>query len=107
MSRSAAELPDRIQTVLFSATLPSSIETLTSTLREGHSCYRQERAAVPETVRHYALRAADDGVDDRLCGLLRRLLEGYGRGDAAGSPGGIVFCNTREQTDDVADMLYR
>ncbi|KAK3246737.1 hypothetical protein CYMTET_43743 [Cymbomonas tetramitiformis] len=101
-------LPRKRQSLLFSATLSPSIRDLArDTLKEDSTFVGVVDSAIPDTVTHYALRVStcdrnerfSNEKYDKLLSLVRALCEG-------GEPG-IIFCNTRDRTDEVSQALHR
>jgi len=93
-----AESPESRSTWLFSATMPGAIASLTrECMSNTETIQVGKRNQGAENVEHsYYLTRPDQRFP-----ALRRLL------DAAGNPYAIVFCNTRVDTQEVADELLR
>ncbi len=93
----ASAVPPDHQTLLFSATFPEAVRTLSTT-------YQREalhvEVAAEDVTQRIDQRIYDVGRDDRVPALIRIL--GHHRPESA-----IIFCNHRETCDDVAGALSR
>ncbi|ROT99724.1 ATP-dependent RNA helicase DbpA [Marinobacter sp. R17] len=91
-----AEMPAQRQTLLFSATYPDEIQTIAERVMHHPERVEVETHQSDQTIRQRFYPVRDDA--QRLEGL--RLLLMKHRPDSA-----IVFCNTKRETDEVADAL--
>ena len=93
-----SEAPEERKTWLFSATMPDAISRLTKDfMRNPHMVQVGKRNQGAQNVEHAYFLVRNE---QRFLAL-RRLL------DWAGNPYGIVFCNTKKETQEVADELLR
>jgi len=91
-------LPPLRQTLMFSATMPPEIRRLANTILHNAKEIRVTPPASPaDTVEHFLVRATARGK--------RRLLEGFLRTEAVRN--GLVFCNRKRDTADLARALAR
>jgi len=102
-------LPTKRQTLLFSATFPPALTSLTQTLQPNYFSFRPEQATIPDTVEHFAVKIRSEDSEElysveKMDELQRLLLDLCANEDAQG---GIIFCNTRDRTNAVANELYR
>ncbi|RKF22249.1 ATP-dependent RNA helicase DbpA [Alginatibacterium sediminis] len=87
--------PSQRQTLLFSATFPKQIETIANSIMK-----QAQRIQVEATHQHASIDQHFYKVEpEQRLETLRRLLLSYQPGSS------IVFCNTKIQTQDVADEL--
>lgn len=91
-----AEIPDQRQTLLFSATYPESIDAIAQRVMQSPEKVEIESTHSAQTISQRFFPVKDD--EQRVEGL--RLLLMKHRPDSA-----IVFCNTKRETDAVADSL--
>ncbi len=90
--------PERRQTMLFSATVPPEIATMTQwALKNPEKIEIGRRRSPAETIRHALYPVADDQRDELLVELMKRT-----EFDSV-----LVFCRTKDRADHVAGMLHR
>ena len=93
-----AAIPTQVQKLLFSATMPKSLSALVQAfVKDPMEIAIGERGAGAETVEHHVYV-----VDERnRYQALRRIV------DAEPNIYGLIFCRTRQETQEVADALTR
>ncbi|MFC1688299.1 ATP-dependent RNA helicase DbpA [Pseudomonadota bacterium] len=89
-------LPQKRQTLLFSATYPEQIQALATRVTKQPVMVKIEQAHDARTIRQYFY---DFGLNKQRMTALRLLLLKLRPGSA------LVFCNTRRETEEVADEL--
>jgi ATP-independent RNA helicase DbpA len=92
-----AGLPTQRQTLLFSATYPNEIQAIAKRVMNKPVHIQVESTHDEDSIRQYLLRVTDAPADREHA--VRALLEHY-RPNAA-----LVFCNTRQETQTLADGL--
>jgi ATP-independent RNA helicase DbpA len=92
-----AEVPKQRQTLLFSATYPEQIESIAKRVMTDPKMVEVKEEHDHSSIEQLFFHVSDH--DDRLKAL-HLVLSRYQ------PPSTIVFCNTKRETDDVADYLY-
>jgi len=90
--------PARRQTLLFSATYPKQIESIANRIMHKPVMAKVESTHDNSSIQQHFYKVENDA--DRLTGL--RLLLSHHRPESA-----VVFCNTKRETQEVADDLER
>ncbi len=90
------QTPDSRQTLLFSATFPQKIESITERIMKNPIMVQVDTVHKSSVIQQYFYQVEDD--DQRKTAL--RLLLSHHNPESA-----VIFCNTKRDTQDVADYL--
>lgn len=96
IAKIASNLPRKRQNMLFSATFPEKIETLSSKILNNPERISVDTTHDTQTITQFAYEAKGDKA-----ALLQQVLASYKPKSA------LIFCNTKDETEDIADLLHK
>lgn len=90
-------VPEKRQTLLFSATYPDTIQTMAANIMQQPIMVKVENTHSAQTIQQYFYQVA--GNDERPEAVKTLLLTHQ-------SESTVIFCNTKREVNDLADYLY-
>ena len=90
-------IPEDRQTLLFSATFPKQIEAISRSIMTKPVMVKVEKTQEKSTIQQHFYKVTDN--DERLAAVRLLLLD-------KSAESSVIFCNTKKETQEVADALH-